>query len=105
MLSTSKNKWRIGSQITAYNYIFVVVSVLIFYLGSAITGKHAFSMVIKPRTTLVNMNYQGSDMSLSSGKLFRTANSMIYKPLIFCVLLYCTETCTLLRSDAAALMI
>ena len=94
MLSTSREEWRIDSQITADSYTFDKVKEFV-YLGSAVITENDVSLEIKRRITLTNWCYYGLNRHLSNRDLSRTTKLIFYKTLIQPVLLYGAEAWTL----------
>ena len=104
MLSTRRNVPRIGYKITTDNYAFDVLKEFI-YLGSIVTTKNDVSLEIKRRITLVNSCYNGLNRQLSNRDVSRTPKPILYMMHTLPVLLYGSESWTVLSTDAVALRV
>ena len=75
----------------------------LIYPDSAVTAKNDVSLEIKRRITLASSCYYGLNRQLSNRDIAPATKLILYKTLILPVLLYGTETWTLLSTDAAVL--
>ena len=94
MMPTSRDKRRIGSQITVNNYVFNIVKEFV-YLSSAVTTKNDVSLQIKRRIPLANRCYYGLNGQLSNRELSRMTKLILNKTLMLPVLLYAAQAWTL----------
>ena len=99
MVSTSRDLWRIDSQITPIT-ILLMQSMNLFILATPLPAK---MMSVKRRITSGNTCYRSLNGQLSNRDLSRTTKLILYRTVILHTLRYGAEEWTLLSTDAVAL--
>jgi hypothetical protein len=75
------------------------------YLGTGVTIQNLIQEEIKRRLNVGNASYHSVQKILSSRLLSKNVNIRIYKTIIFLVVLYGSETCSLTLREEHRLMV